>query len=231
MIIFPVFLAISSVRSLPGSPFEGGAVVTPILGDIVDALEQSNTFELVSGTIDFVSWIVLDPYTYLAGAGFGVKAATSIARPANISRGRLVMRSLVPFYGRNANGVKFGITSNVVWALTARTAEESVEIARHSEKGRRMFAILKGASGPEEAGKLIPVLRDNAALPHLLDAARRGDNDWFWDAILNLLQQYNTLFKLGRANRRRGHKSPGLLALLKAWRFENQLVKRYPEND
>ena len=53
----------------------------------------------------------------------------------------------------------------------------------------------------------------------------------FWTAILTLLRQYNTLFKLGCANRRRGHKSPGLLALLKAWRFENQLVKQYPEND
>jgi len=53
----------------------------------------------------------------------------------------------------------------------------------------------------------------------------------FWTAIKTLLQQYSTLFKLGHANRKRGHKTPGLIALYKAWRFENKLVKDYPHND
>ena len=51
------------------------------------------------------------------------------------------------------------------------------------------------------------------------------------DAIMTLLRQYSTLFKLGHANRRLGHKTPGLLVLYKAWRYENQLVKQYPQND
>ena len=51
------------------------------------------------------------------------------------------------------------------------------------------------------------------------------------DAIKTLLQQYGTLFKLGAKNRVRGFKPPGMLALLKAWRLENKLVKQYPKND
>ena len=50
-------------------------------------------------------------------------------------------------------------------------------------------------------------------------------------AYRTLLQQYGTLFKLGDANRSRGHKTPGLKALWKAWREENKLVKQYPQND
>ncbi len=51
------------------------------------------------------------------------------------------------------------------------------------------------------------------------------------DAINILLQQYDTLFKLGAKNRARGFNPPGILALLKAWRLENKLVKQYPKND
>ena len=79
------------------------------------------------------------------------------------------------------------------------------------------------------AGKDFVIIEINGASSESIGIWDR--NAGFWSAILTLLRQYNTLFKLGRANRRRGHKSPGLLALLKAWRFENQLVKRYPEND
>lgn len=50
-------------------------------------------------------------------------------------------------------------------------------------------------------------------------------------AIKTLLQQYSTLFKLGAANRKLGHKTPGLMALIKAWQYESQLVKQYPDND
>lgn len=50
-------------------------------------------------------------------------------------------------------------------------------------------------------------------------------------AVKTLLQQYGTLFKLGDKNRSLGHKPPGVLALLAAWRFENKLVKQYPKND
>ena len=50
-------------------------------------------------------------------------------------------------------------------------------------------------------------------------------------AIKTLLQQYHTLFTLGSISRKRGSKPPGLMALYRAWRFENNLVKQYPQND
>lgn len=67
-------------------------------------------------------------------------------------------------------------------------------------------------------------------------ASSESINIWDRDASLGsalktLLQQYSTLFTLGEKNRRLGHKPPGILALLKAWRYENKLVKQYPKND
>lgn len=50
-------------------------------------------------------------------------------------------------------------------------------------------------------------------------------------ALRTLLQQYHTLFKLGNISRKRGSRPPGLMALYRAWRFENNLVKQYPQND
>ncbi len=51
------------------------------------------------------------------------------------------------------------------------------------------------------------------------------------DAVVTLLSQYRTLFSLGHANRRRGHRPPGLRALWDAWRHESGLVRQYPSND
>lgn len=67
-------------------------------------------------------------------------------------------------------------------------------------------------------------------------ASSESINIWDRDAKLSsaiktLLHQYSTLFTLGEKNRRLGYKPPGILALLKAWRYENQLVKQYPKND
>lgn len=50
-------------------------------------------------------------------------------------------------------------------------------------------------------------------------------------AVKTLLQQYHTLFKLGDISRKRGARPPGMLALYRAWRYENNLVKQYPQND
>jgi hypothetical protein len=67
-------------------------------------------------------------------------------------------------------------------------------------------------------------------------ASSESINIWDRDAKLGsaikiLLHQYSTLFTLGEKNRRLGYKPPGILALLKAWRYENKLVKQYPKND
>lgn len=79
-------------------------------------------------------------------------------------------------------------------------------------------------------------LGKNFAIIEINGASSESINIWdrkvgLWTAIRTLLQQYDTLFKLGHANRKRGHKTPGLMALYKAWRYENNLVKHYPDND
>lgn len=56
-------------------------------------------------------------------------------------------------------------------------------------------------------------------------------NTGFCEAVGTLLQQYQTLFTLGHANRQLGYLPPGLRALWHAWRRESRLVKQYPTND
>ena len=51
------------------------------------------------------------------------------------------------------------------------------------------------------------------------------------EATRALLYQYRLMFKMGVANRKRGYKTPGVIALLKGWRKEMQLAKLYPENN
>jgi hypothetical protein len=74
------------------------------------------------------------------------------------------------------------------------------------------------------------------AIIEINGASSESINIWdrdagLFDAINTLLRQYSKLFKLGHANRSRGHKTPGLVALIKAWRHERKLVKQYPHND
>lgn len=74
------------------------------------------------------------------------------------------------------------------------------------------------------------------AIIEINGASAESINIWDRDAglgsaLATLLRQYRTLFKLGDANRQRGHKPPGILALIDAWRYESNLVKSYPPND
>ena len=74
------------------------------------------------------------------------------------------------------------------------------------------------------------------AIIEINGASAESINIWDRDAGLitavgTLLRQYRTLFKLGHANRQRGHQPPGIRALYDAWRYESNLVKRYPPND
>ena len=77
---------------------------------------------------------------------------------------------------------------------------------------------------------------ENFAIIEINGASSESINIWdrktsLFEAITTLLQQYSTLFKLGHLNRLRGHKPPGLLSLYRAWRYETNLVKDYPQND
>lgn len=79
------------------------------------------------------------------------------------------------------------------------------------------------------AGKDFTIIEINGASSESINIWDR--NASLVDAFKTLLQQYRTLFKLGDANRRRGHSTPGIKALWQAWQYENKLVKQYPQND
>lgn len=79
------------------------------------------------------------------------------------------------------------------------------------------------------AGEEYSIIEINGASSESINIWDR--NTGIMQAVATLLQQYRTLFKLGNANRSRGIRPPGLIALIKAWRFEADLVKHYPQND
>jgi hypothetical protein len=80
-----------------------------------------------------------------------------------------------------------------------------------------------------QAGEELQIVEINTASSeslHIWDS-----NTGFTDAVRSLLFQYQTLFNMGAANRIKGHKPPGFIALLKHWRLERQLTQQYPETD
>ena len=79
------------------------------------------------------------------------------------------------------------------------------------------------------AGRDLQIIEINGASSESIHIWDRQTG--FPSAVKTLLQQYRTLFTLGCAHRKRGCKPPGLWPLYKAWRYELQLVKRYPAND
>ncbi len=80
-----------------------------------------------------------------------------------------------------------------------------------------------------QAGRDFAIIEINGASSESINIWDRDTS--IGNAMKTLLQQYNTLFKLGSANRKRGHQTPGLGALYQAWRYERQLVQQYPQND
>ncbi|MEQ8955627.1 MAG: D-alanine--D-alanine ligase [Gammaproteobacteria bacterium] len=80
-----------------------------------------------------------------------------------------------------------------------------------------------------QAGRDFAIIEINGASSESINIWDR--NMTIGAAMNTLLQQYHTLFKLGSANRKRGHRTPGLGALYQAWRYERQLVRQYPKND
>ena len=79
------------------------------------------------------------------------------------------------------------------------------------------------------AGEDFNIIEINGASSESINIWDR--NAGLFTAIRTLLQQYRTLFTLGDINRKRGNKPPGFMAAYRAWRFENNLVKQYPQND
>jgi hypothetical protein len=79
------------------------------------------------------------------------------------------------------------------------------------------------------AGESLEIIEVNGASSESINIWDRDAS--LTAAVATLLRQYRALFRLGHHNRGLGHEPPGLVALYRAWRFEQQLVKNYPQND
>jgi len=79
------------------------------------------------------------------------------------------------------------------------------------------------------AGEQLEIVEINAASSesiHIWDKNAR-----LLDAIKTLLWQFRTLFRMGQYQRNRGHKPPGFVRFIKAWRADRRLAAQYPETD
>ncbi len=170
---------------------ESGQIVgTPLLGSVIESFESANSYEFVSGGIDFMSWIVLDPINYFAAAGFGLKFARSVPRAANISRGRYMLQLLVPFSG-GYTGVSGGITTKVTAAMFSKTVNELVSAASKSHKGRQVYKLaLAAENGEQFANQVVGV---NPRLGQfLVDTAKTQQGpDFFWETVRGTMSGWN----------------------------------------
>lgn len=79
------------------------------------------------------------------------------------------------------------------------------------------------------AGRGLEIIEINGASAesiHIWDADTRLS-----EAIGTLLWQYNTLFRIGALNRRRGHRPPGIRRFVRHLRIERRLARYYPGTD
>lgn len=79
------------------------------------------------------------------------------------------------------------------------------------------------------AGESFSILEINGAsseATHIWDR-----NTKLIEIFATLLKQYRILFEIGSLQKKRGFKTPTLLALLKAWREEKALIRKYPSTD
>ena len=80
-----------------------------------------------------------------------------------------------------------------------------------------------------QEGRGLEILEINGASAesiHIWDRDARLREAW-----ATLLWQYRTLFRLGAAQRRRGHRPPGPVALWRHWQRERRLSRAYPDTD
>ena len=78
-------------------------------------------------------------------------------------------------------------------------------------------------------GETLEIVEINAAGSeslHIWDNRAKLSEAW-----RALLYQYNTLFRIGNQNRNRGYRTPGIMSLWRAWKYEQSLEKYYPQTD
>lgn len=79
------------------------------------------------------------------------------------------------------------------------------------------------------AGKSFDILEINGASS---EAAHIWDSDTPLPHIFStLLKQYRLLYQIGSKHKKKGHRTPTLMSLIRAWREEKQLTALYPMTD
>ena len=170
---------------------KGVIVETPFVSNIVRAFEGSTTYEYVSGGIDFSSWFVLDPLNYAAAAGMGWKAAKTLPRMNNLSKGRAVMQAMKPFWLGRTGGVRGNMTTRVSAAFFAKTVDEGIDLMRKSVDGRKIFRVFEGAENVEEVVRKVNGLNPELA-KFLIKSAKTGKGeDFFWESYRTVLHGWN----------------------------------------
>jgi hypothetical protein len=174
-IAIPAVGVFSAARTL----FTGeGAVQTPLVGGLIQGLEEGNSYQAISGTADLLTWFGLDPLNWAAGAGFGAKQTTNIFRAPGLSKARAIFESVKPFYGVRTIPVRGGMLSRVVWAVSSQSADDALRQAPKTAAGKRIFRIFQEAESAEDAIRKVPSLNAQQADRLILAAADGQDSFW-----------------------------------------------------
>lgn len=131
------------------------------------------------------------------------------------------------FVGNHCKGSIFRDgTSLVTEAMTARIdhlaqALPGFQFGRIDLRFDSLAALARG-----EGFRVIEINGAGSEATHVWDAATRLSDAWRAQFF-----HYGEAFRIGAANRARGHKSTGLLTLWRHWRKQKRLMALYPAND
>jgi len=179
-LMFPATWPVSIYNAITGK--ENPMFGVPGWSSYFEEMGNASNWEWISGGFDFAGNIFLDPINYAANVGFGVKAAKTLARAEDVSKGVLALKAIVPFYGVHATGVRFPATSRLTWVFMSKTIDEGIDALKLSDKGRKLFNAAAAASGPTELMDRIPALAGKPDLAMAtISAAAGNDYDLFWE--------------------------------------------------
>lgn len=149
---------------------------------VANLRQNASTYDWISGTMDLASWIYLDPLNYAVNVGFGAKAAKTVPLAANISRGRQMMRALIPVYGKYATSVFNAPTARLTHAILAKTAKQLTDEMFNTRRGRQLWDIAVAAENSAELMRKTQGM--NAPMAEVLwGLAQRGDREVFKQQI------------------------------------------------
>ncbi|MEF1256471.1 D-alanine--D-alanine ligase [Vibrio sp. M260112] len=104
---------------------------------------------------------------------------------------------------------------------TILTEFEGFNYGRLDIKFRDIHALMNG-----ECFDILEINGASSEAAHIWDSDTR-----LREIFSTLLTQYRLLYQIGAKQKKQGHKTPSLGALLRAWREEKRLTQRYPMTD